>query len=100
MYDAQASEHVFWQYRMHRRRWRRLTGKPVRIFRTSVRFFVKRRGTGKGRHHGFGFVGHRGRRAYVVTHYVPTSAPEGREQAVALEKGTVENAIHAVVTDK
>ena len=26
---------------MHRRRWRRLTGKPVRIFRRSVRFFVK-----------------------------------------------------------
>ena len=34
-----------------------------------------------------------------VTH-VLTSAPEGKEQAVALEKGTVGNAIHAAVTDK
>ena len=67
MSDAQGFEHVFWQYRMHRRRWRRLTGRPVRIFRRSVRFFVKRRGKGKGRHHGFGFGGHRGRRSYVVT---------------------------------
>ena len=32
--------------------------------------------------------------------YVPTSAPEGREQAVALENGTLDNAIHAVVTDR
>ena len=102
MSDAQASEHVFWQYRMHRRRWRRLTGIPVRRFRRSVRFLVKRRGQCKGRHHGFGFGGHRGRRSYVVIKmtYVPTLAPEGREQAVALEKGTVEHAIHAVAADK
>ena len=32
--------------------------------------------------------------------YVLTSAPEGREQAVALEKGTVGNAIHSAVTDR
>ena len=63
--DAQASEHVFWQYRTHRRRWRRLTGKPVRRFRRHVRYFVKRRGKGKGQRHGFGFGGRR--RSYVVT---------------------------------
>ena len=67
MTDQQASEHVFWQYRMHRRRWRRLTGKPVRRFRRHVRHFVKRRGKGKGRSQGgFGFGGFR-RRSYVVT---------------------------------
>ena len=29
MSDAHASEHVFWQYRTHRRQWRRLTGQLV-----------------------------------------------------------------------
>ena len=32
--------------------------------------------------------------------FVPILAPEGREQAVALDKGTVGNAIHVVVTDR
>ena len=53
MTDQQASEHVFWQYRMHRRRWRRLTGKPVRRFRRHVRHFCqakrKRKRTKSGR---------------------------------------------------
>ena len=67
MTDQQASEHVFWQYRMHRRRWRRLIGKPVRRFRRHVRHFVKIRGKGKGRSQGgFGFGGFR-RRSYVAT---------------------------------
>ena len=53
---------------MHRRRWRRLTGKPVRRFRRHVRYFVTRRDKGKGRHHdGLGFGGHLGRRSYAVT---------------------------------
>ena len=66
MTDAQASEHVFWQYRYHRRKWRRLTGKPVRRFRRHVRYFVKRRGKGRGRYQSYGF-GHRGRRSFIVT---------------------------------
>ena len=67
MTDQHASEHVFWQYRVHRRRWRRLTGKPVRRFRRHVRYFVKRQGKGKGRSQGgFAFGGFR-RRSYVVT---------------------------------
>ena len=32
--------------------------------------------------------------------YVPLLAPEGKEQAVALEKGTVESDIHAVEMDR
>ena len=63
----QASEHVFWQYRTHRRRWTRLTAKPARRFRRHVRYFVKRRGKGRRFRSGFGFGGHRGRRSYVVT---------------------------------
>ena len=87
---------------MHRRRWRRLTGKPVRRFRRSVRFVVKRRGQGKGRHHGFGFGGHRGRRSYVVTQddiraYLGS---RGKEQAVALDKGTVGYESHVVDMDR
>ena len=67
MTDRQASEHVFWQYRMHRRSWRRLTGKPVRRFRRHVRYFVKRQCKGKGRSQGgFGFGSFR-RRSYVDT---------------------------------
>ena len=41
--DRDAAEQVFWQYRHHRRKWRRFTGKPVRRFRRSVRRFTKRR---------------------------------------------------------
>ena len=32
--------------------------------------------------------------------FVPISAPEGKEHAVALEKGTVGNEIHAAATDR
>ena len=48
MSDAQASEHVFIQYRYYRRRWRRFTGKPVRMFRHGIRRFVRCRFKGRG----------------------------------------------------
>ena len=41
---ARLLEQAFWAYRATKRRWRRLTGKPVR----RARRFAKRRGKGKG----------------------------------------------------
>ena len=102
MSDAQASEHLFRQYRMHRRRWRRLTGKPVRRFcrsYASLRNVVAKANDVimdldlvviEAADHTWSL-----RMTYVLI-----SAPEGRELAVALEKGTVGNAIHAAVTDR
>eukprot|EP00969_Alexandrium_andersonii_P003079 133028-Alexandrium_andersonii.AAC.1 len=49
MDDAEAAEHVFWQYRHHKRRWRRLTHKPARRFRRFVRKFVRKNRFGKGK---------------------------------------------------
>ena len=47
MNDAEASEHVFLQYRRAKRRWRRMTQKPVRRFRRLDRRLSKGKGKGK-----------------------------------------------------
>ena len=52
MDDSAASEHCYWQYRQAKRRWRRLTNKPVRKFRRLTRKF-RRKGKGKGFRSGF-----------------------------------------------
>eukprot|EP00969_Alexandrium_andersonii_P046842 2055540-Alexandrium_andersonii.AAC.1 len=49
MDDAEAAEHVFWQHRRRKRRWRRLTHKPARCFRRFVRKFVRKHRHGKGK---------------------------------------------------
>lgn len=49
MSEAQATEHVFWQYRMASRRWRRISQKPVRRFRRLDKKFVRRKGKGEGK---------------------------------------------------
>ena len=54
---AQASEHVFMQYGYYKRRWRRLTGKPVRMLRRGLRRFVRGRSKGRGFHRGMGRYG-------------------------------------------
>ena len=49
MDHAEASAHVFWQYRQAKRKWRRLTNKPVRKFRRMVRRTRRTKGKGKGK---------------------------------------------------
>ncbi len=49
MDHAEASAHVFWQYRQAKRKWRRLTNKPVRRFRRMVRRTRRTKGKGKGK---------------------------------------------------
>ncbi len=55
MSQEEAVEQAFLSYRFHKRRWRRMMGKPVRKFRR----FAKRFGYGrsKGRGRGFGLFG-------------------------------------------
>ena len=48
MSEADAAEHIFYQYRNAKRVWRRFTGKPVRRFRSGLRHFAKARGRGRG----------------------------------------------------
>ena len=54
--NQQAGAKIFWQYREHKRKWRRFTNKPVRKFRRHVKRFKKTQfhrerstGTGKGK---------------------------------------------------
>ena len=55
--QKQAEAKIFWQYREHKRKWRRFTNKPVRKFRRHVNRFKKTQfhrserapGSGKGR---------------------------------------------------
>ena len=50
MTDHEASELVYWQYRTAKKRWRRLTQRPVRRFRRfAKRFHRKGKGKGKGK---------------------------------------------------
>ena len=57
--DSEASLLAYWQYRLAKRRWRRLTQKPTRGFRRLKRKFRKGKGRGfsrkgKGKAHGKG----------------------------------------------
>ncbi|MFM7988891.1 MAG: hypothetical protein ACKPKO_57225, partial [Candidatus Fonsibacter sp.] len=101
MTDAQASEHVFWQYRYHRRKWRRLTGKPVWRFRRHVRSLSKdvekEEDDTKVMALGIEDVGP------LLSHKmtsVHTSMLEGKEPDAVLEKATEDEDIPVVVMDK
>eukprot|EP00959_Pyramimonas_sp_CCMP1952_P355470 7445520-Pyramimonas_sp.AAC.1 len=45
--DSQRAEHLFWLLQQSKRRWRRLTRKPVRRVRRRMRRSFKRKGKGK-----------------------------------------------------
>ena len=46
--QSEASAHAFWQYRLHKRKWRRLSNKPTRKFRRIQMRFRTARAKGKG----------------------------------------------------
>ena len=48
MDNAEASAHVYWQYRLHKRKWRRLHSKPTRKFRRIHKRFRLAKGKGRG----------------------------------------------------
>ena len=48
MDNAEASAHVYWQYRLHKRKWRRLHSKPTRKFRRIHKRFRYSKGKGRG----------------------------------------------------
>ena len=50
--QSEASAHAYWQYRLHKRKWRRLSSKPTRKFRRIHKRFrtAKGKGTGFSRH--------------------------------------------------
>ncbi len=73
MSDQEAVEQAFLNYRFHKRRWRRMMGKPVRKFRRFAKRFGYR---SKGRGRGFGF----GRSRSYSRRYMA-------EEAVAYLKG-------------
>ena len=45
---GEASAHAYWQYRLHKRKWRRLSSKPTRKFRRIHKRFRTAKGKGKG----------------------------------------------------
>ena len=45
---SEASAHAYWQYRLHKRKWRRLSSKPTRKFRRIHKRFRTAKGKGKG----------------------------------------------------
>ena len=45
---GEASAHAYWQYRLHKRKWRRLSSKPTRKFRRIHKRFRIAIGKGKG----------------------------------------------------
>ena len=45
---GEASAHAYWQYRLHKRKWRRLSSKPTRKFRRIHKRFRIAKGKGKG----------------------------------------------------
>ena len=46
--QSEASAHAYWQYRLHKRKWRRLSSKPTRMFRRIHKRFRTAKGKGKG----------------------------------------------------
>ena len=46
--QSEASAHAYWQYRLHTRKWRRLSSKPTRKFRRIHKRFRTAKGKGKG----------------------------------------------------
>ena len=46
--QSEASAHAYWQYRLHKRKWRRLSSKPAREFRRILKRFRTAKGKGKG----------------------------------------------------
>ena len=44
---SEASAHVYWQYRLHKRKWRRLSSKLTRKFRRIHKRFRTAKGKGK-----------------------------------------------------
>ena len=88
---------------MHRRRWRRLTGKPVRRFRRHVRDFVKsvaRAADATAADSDLEDTVAGGPTLAPEMTAGHTSEHEVKGRALELAKGTAAGAIHAAETDK
>jgi hypothetical protein len=101
MSDAQASEHVFLAIQDASPSMAKTDRKASPNISQKCTFLRETSRICEGRHHRFGFGDHRGRRSYVVTQDDIRAyfGSPGKEQAVALEKGTVGSATHVVVTE-